>query len=62
MPTTARQIARPYNATTCRINTRGQRISRQTLIEWACIFVGGALCSWLLTIAINAASAMLAGR
>jgi hypothetical protein len=59
MPTTARILTRPYRST-CRVNTRGRRVDRKTLLAWACIIVGGWTLSELLIIAIDAASKMLA--
>ena len=62
MPTTARLLTRPYRPATCRVNTRGRRVSRRTLFMWVCIVVGGWLVAELLIIGIEWASVMLAGR
>ena len=59
MPTTARLITRPYSPATCRVNTKGRRIYRRTLVMWACIIIGGWIASELLFIAIDAASKMI---
>lgn len=62
MPTTALLLTRPYRPATCRVNTRGQRISRRFIVMAVCIVIGGAIVSGLLVVLIDAVSVMLVGR